>query len=231
MTQDAGDLTHRVIAIDGPAASGKSTVSRRLAAGLGYLYVDSGAVYRGITWKALQDGISCRDDARVKELLARLSMEFYVQEGAVRYRIDGIDPGQGIRTQQVDENVSPIAAMPEVRTRVTNWLRDMRKFGNLVMEGRDIGTVVFPDAERKFYLNASAEVRAQRRHAELVARQEVSHAEDVANAILVRDRIDSTRKKDPLRIAAEAIQVDSTGMSIDQVVAFIRERIADSNSR
>lgn len=218
-------MSNPVIAIDGPAASGKSTVGRRLAAALGWLYVDSGALYRGVTWKALQEGISCRDATRVKELLGRLDMRFEVRGGAVVYRVDGVDPGQGIRTQLVDENVSPIAAMPEVRTRVNEWLRSMRALGNLVVDGRDIGTVVFPDAAHKFYLSASAEVRARRRHAELVARNEFSHADDVREAILARDRIDSTRKKDPLTIAADAMEIDSTGLSIDQVVAAIRERI------
>ncbi|MDI6774542.1 MAG: (d)CMP kinase [Verrucomicrobiota bacterium] len=217
--------SNRVIAIDGPAASGKSTVGRRLAAALGCLYVDSGALYRGVTWKALREGLACRDTEAVKGLLARLNIRFHAREGAVGYLIDGVDPGPEIRTQQVDENVSPIAAMPEVRARVNEWLRGMLQFGDLVVDGRDIGAAVFPDAAHKFYLNAAVEVRARRRHAEMTARNEPSRADNVRRAILTRDQRDSTRKKDPLTIAPDAVEIDSTELTIDEAVAAIRARI------
>ena len=211
-----------VVAIDGPAASGKSTVARRVAAALGRVYVDSGALYRGVTWMALQRGVATTDAEAVVRLAESLKPEFTVVEGAVRFRLDGEDPGDGIRTQVVNDNVSRVAAQPGVRTRVTAWLRQMADYGDLVMEGRDIGSAVFPAARWKFYLDASPEERARRRLAE--SRERVD-AETVSRSLHRRDAVDSGRKTAPLRVAEDAVVVDTTGKTIEQVVAEVLARI------
>ena len=211
----------KVIAIDGPAASGKSTVAKLVAAETNGIYVDSGALYRAITWKALQEGIDTTDFAANAKLAQSITPEFYVKDNAVRFRIDGIELNTELRTPEINSNVSYIAATPEARVVVVAWLRDMTKFGNLVMEGRDIGTAVFPNAEKKFYLDASPEERARRRHKEQSESGLKQSVTEVGSSLQKRDKIDSTRKKDPLKIADDAIVIDSTGKSIDEVVAII----------
>ena len=218
-------MRNRIIAIDGPSASGKSTVARRLAVRLGCTYVDSGAVYRGITWKVLAD--QC-EPARTEEVIAcldRMSMEFFVTEGAVRFRIDGVEPGPGLRSEAISGRVSEVAAIPAVRAAATGWLRSMTRLGNLVMEGRDIGTVVFPGADFKFYLDASPDERARRRSAELSA--DAQGVPAVLAALQRRDGIDSGRKTAPLRIAEGAVVLDTTGLSIDEVVGRIVRAIEE----
>lgn len=211
-----------VVAIDGPAASGKSTVARRLAKQFGFLYVDSGALYRGVTWAALQRGIPGTDTRGVLETMERMDIRFEVADGAVTFTIDGCSPGAALRTETVNRNVSPVAAIAEVRARVVVWLQAMAAHGSLVMEGRDIGTRVFPDTRHKFYLDADPDVRARRRLREMA---EPASAHQVGESLKRRDTIDSARKTDPLRIAPDAVVVDSTGMSIDEVVAWILPRI------
>ena len=218
-------MPNKVIAIDGPSASGKSTVARKVAAGLGYQYVDSGALYRGIAWRATGMGADASVAADVVSAMKKMAVVFFVEAGAVRYRIDGVEPRAEIRTERVSEQVSLVAAIPEVRARVTQWLREMTEFGNLVMEGRDIGTVVFPGAEAKFYLDASAEERARRRHAELNPAGETADVGRVMNSLKNRDQRDSGRKTAPLKLADDAQVVDTTGLSIDQVVEAILKRL------
>lgn len=220
-------MPNRVIAVDGPAASGKSTVARKLAAQLNYRYVDSGALYRVIAWKTLESGRDTSQPAEVLETLRTMRVEFFEADGAVRYRVDGYEPRAEIRTERVSGAVSAVAAMPEVRAAVTKWLRDMVRFGNLVMEGRDIGTVVFPGADQKFYLDASPEERARRRHAELKPTGEAADVGRVMSSLQSRDQKDSGRSTAPLCIAADAHVVDTTGLSIDQVVAVIAQRAGD----
>jgi cytidylate kinase len=210
-------MSSDVIAIDGPSASGKSTVARQVAARLGRLYVDSGALYRGITWRVLEEG---HDPARPEQVLATLKsipIEFFVADRAVRFRIGGHEPVAEIRSEQVNERVSLVAAMHEVRTQVTRWLQAMAAQGPLVMEGRDIGTVVFPGARFKFYLDASPEERARRRHAET----EGGDVGRVMASLQTRDQRDSGRQTAPLRLAPDARTLDTTGLSIDDVVARI----------
>ncbi|MCE9615946.1 MAG: (d)CMP kinase [Lentisphaerae bacterium] len=214
-----------VVAIDGPAASGKSTVSRRLAGALGYLYVDSGALYRGVTWAALEQGIPGTDTARVLSCMAACRFAFEVADGAVVFTIDGFRPVGQLRTETVNRNVSPVAAVPEVRVQVVEWLRSLVRFGSLVMEGRDIGTKVFPASPFKFYLDAAPEERARRRHEEMAG--QVSAAE-VGESLKRRDLIDSRRQMDPLKVAADARVIDSTGMGVDDVVQVI---LADIEAR
>ena len=218
-------MPNKVIAIDGPSASGKSTVARKVAAGLGYQYVDSGALYRGIAWKAAELGADVSVPSEVVAAMARMQVVFFVEAGAVRYRIDGVEPRAEIRTERVSELVSQVAAIPEVRTRVTQWLRDMATLGNLVMEGRDIGTVVFPVADAKFYLDASPEERARRRHAELKPSGETADVDRVMTSLKNRDQRDTGRKTAPLKLADDAQIVDTTGLDIDQVVAEILRRL------
>ena len=218
-------MPNKVIAIDGPSASGKSTVARKVAAGLGYQYVDSGALYRGIAWRATGMGADAAIAAEVVSAMKKMNVVFFVEAGAVRYRIDGVEPRAEIRTERVSEQVSLVAAIPEVRAQVTQRLRKMTDSGNLVMEGRDIGTVVFPGAEAKFYLDASAEERARRRHAELNPAGETADVGRVMNSLKNRDQRDSGRKTAPLKLADDAQVVDTTGLSIDQVVEAILKRL------
>lgn len=207
-----------VIAIDGPAASGKSTVARRVAQSLGALYVDSGALYRAVAWKALEAGVDPQDTDRVAVLAEAIDMRFFVEGLSVGFSIDAQSPGAALRVERVNQAVSPVATNPVVRHHVTNWLRGMRSLGPLVMEGRDIGTAVFPGATFKFYLDASPEVRAQRRHAEM---QEALTVDAVGASLSRRDQIDSKRTVAPLAVADDAIVVDSSTMGIDDVVNFI----------
>ncbi|OGV58673.1 MAG: cytidylate kinase [Lentisphaerae bacterium RIFOXYA12_FULL_48_11] len=218
-------MANKVVAIDGPSASGKSTVAKRVAAALGFLYVDSGALYRAVTWKALQEKVSTSDASRVSILLQNLAITFYEKEGIVCFKIDDRELKNEIRAIEVNENVSKIAAMPEVRSQVVVWLRDMVRFGDLVMEGRDIATAVFPNAEHKFYLDASEEERAKRRFQEIHDGAEKITFTDVNESLKRRDAIDKGRKMDPLRMANGAVKIDTTGMNIDQVVQFIVDRL------
>jgi CMP/dCMP kinase len=214
-----------VIAIDGPSASGKSTVARKVAAALGWLYVDSGAMYRAVAWQALQAGIEPADQGAVAAYVSTIEARFFEENGAVVFEMAGERPGEALRREAVNQAVSPVAANPAVRERVTAWLRDMRSQGKLVMEGRDIGSVVFPDAAHKFYLDASPEERARRRHAEA---QEGLSVAAIGASLQRRDQIDSKRKAAPLAVAPDAVIVDSTGLTIDDVVAAILKHIEPS---
>jgi cytidylate kinase len=213
-----------VIAIDGPAASGKSTVARRVAEATGALYVDSGALYRAVAWKVLESGVDPQDAGAVAAMVPGIAMRFYVEGPAVGFAIDEQTPGMALRTERVNQAVSPVAANPVVRERVTGWLRDMTALGALVMEGRDIGTAVFPAVPFKFYLDASPEVRAQRRHAEMAAAEALTVAA-VGASLSRRDQIDSRRATAPLATAADAIIVDSSRMGVDEVVAFVLDAV------
>ncbi len=211
-----------VIAIDGPSASGKSTVARKVAAAMDWLYVDSGAVYRAVAWRVIQHKIDPTDQETVAAHARQIDANFFVETGAVVFEMGGERPGKALRREAVNLGVSPVAANPVVREIVTAWLRGMRDLGNLVMEGRDIGSVVFPEAAFKFYLDASPEERARRRHAET---QEGLSVDAVGASLQRRDQIDSRRMTAPLTVAQDADIVDSTGMSIDDVVAAILKRI------
>jgi len=210
-----------IVAVDGPSASGKSTVSRRAAQALGFVYVDSGAVYRGITWKCVKTGIDVKDAQAVTNLLIRMNMELVLRDGAVGYLIDGEDPGQEIRAEPVRERVADIAAQQSVRVYIVEKLRLMQKFGSLVMEGRDIGTVVFPDTPFKYYLDADPEERARRRAAEIQQTEGAGDVGEVLSSLRRRDQKDSSRATAPLQIALGAKIINSTGMTIDQVVDTI----------
>jgi len=220
-----------VVAVDGPAASGKSTVSRRLAEMLGYLYVDTGAMYRAITWKALEDNFDVNDTIDVIAMLHRIKISFEVADRQVRMLIDGVYPGDAIRAPRVTEKASTIAAIPEVRHVLVQHQRSLTKFGNLVMEGRDIGSVVFPDTPHKFYLEASPEVRAERRRRDLEAMRIPASQEGVKQSLQSRDLKDSIRSASPLQIALGATVVENSHLSIEENAQVILDHIRQKDLR
>lgn len=210
-----------IIAIDGPAASGKSTLGFRLADVLGYLYFDTGLMYRAVTWLALNQGIDTSDEAAVTRLAEDVPIEVTapsLEDGrACDVVVDGHDITWEIRKPEVDSNVSVVSAYPGVRKALTTQQRRIGMRGRVVMVGRDIGTVVLPEADLKIYLDASPEERASRRHREIVERGgRVSYA-DVLGKVIDRDRIDSTRAVAPLKPAADAVILDSDALDADEV--------------
>ena len=210
---------NNVIAIDGPGGAGKSSVSRLVGRRLGYLHVDSGALYRIMTWQCLVRGVDTSDPAAVAALAADVDIECRPEDGAIAYYVGGEAPGDRIRTPEINAHASAVATVKEVRDRVTAILRAMTRHGNLVVEGRDITTAVFPDSPARFYLTASAEARARRRQKEEIEKGIANQsAEAVKASLLARDRIDSTRRYAPLRKADSAIEIDSSDMTLEQVV-------------
>ena len=210
---------NNVIAIDGPGGAGKSSVSRLVGRRLGYLHVDSGALYRIMTWQCLVRGVDTSDPAAVAALAADVDIECRPEDGAIAYYVGGEAPGDRIRTPEINAHASAVATVKEVRDRVTAILRAMTRHGNLVVEGRDITTAVFPDSPARFYLTASAETRARRRQKEEIEKGIANQsAAAVKASLLARDRIDSTRRYAPLRQADSAIEIDSSDMTLEQVV-------------
>ena len=215
-------MDKRVIAIDGPSGAGKSSVSKRVGKELGFLHVDSGALYRIMTWQCLEMGVDTGDPAAVARCAAAVEIECRPEDGAIAYYVGGEAPGNRIRTPEINAHASPVATVKEVRDRVTEILRSLVAHGDLVVEGRDITTAVFPDSPARFYLTASAEVRAARRQKEEVEKGIANQsAEAVKASLLARDAIDSTRKHAPLRKADGALEIDSTNLTLDQVVETV----------
>ena len=213
--------TPSVIAIDGPAASGKSTIGLRLANELGYLFFDTGVMYRAITWLALERGINVRDEAAVTALAGETQIDVAPASKTDGRICDVLANGQDItwetRTRRVDENVSIVAAYAGVRKALSQQQRRIGQRGRIVMVGRDIGTVVLPEADLKIYLDATAEERARRRYEEIVARGGKTEFESILKRVIERDRIDSTRDVAPLRAADDAVVLDSDQLNEDQV--------------
>jgi cytidylate kinase len=207
-----------VVAVDGPSGSGKSTVSRRLASSLDARYLDTGAMYRAVTWAVLRAGADLQDTDAVAKVAAETDLEIGTDPAAPHIRANGTAVDAAIRGPEVTGAVSAVAAVPAVRQQLVALQRELiARAGRIVVEGRDIGTVVAPDAELKVYLTASAEARAQRRSAE-DAVDVAATAADLAR----RDRLDSTRAADPLQQAADAVVLDTTLLGIDEVVAELR---------
>ncbi len=209
------------IAIDGPAASGKSTTARLVARRLNYLYIDSGAMYRAITLKALRRGIPAADIERVAELSRQTRIEFKQNDRQTEVYMDGEDVSTAIRLPEVAQNISPVAANSRVREILVEKQQSLGQNGGVVMDGRDITTVVFPDAELKIYMQASAEERARRRVRELEEKGIASDFKGVLEDIIRRDRADFTREHGPLKQAPGAVVIDTTALSIEEQVEKI----------
>ena len=220
-----------VVAVDGPAASGKSTVSRAVAKMLGYNYVDSGAMYRAVTWKALEMGIDVDNTAAVIGMMYTIKIDFRMVDKSARIIIDGVDPGEKIREPRVAEKVSTIAAIPEVRQILVQHQRSMTKFGDLVMEGRDIGSVVFPDTPYKYYLDADPEVRTLRRKRDFEAMQIEASREGVAQNIQMRDTKDSSRATAPLQIALGATVIENSKMTVQETAKIVVDHMRQQGFR
>ena len=195
------------VAIDGPAASGKSTVAKTLAKRLGLIMVNTGAMYRAVAWATIQHGVDPADSAAVINLLDRVDFTCGVENNLSTVLVDGVDPGDALRQDAVNSRVSKVAAISEVRELLVSMQRDYLELGSVVMEGRDIGSVVFPNTPFKMYIDASEEVRRKRRA-----------AEGIIDDPTARDKEDSKRKSSPLVIAEGAVVIDSSEMDVEQVV-------------
>jgi cytidylate kinase len=206
-----------IIAIDGPSGAGKGTVARAVAAARGYQYVDTGAMYRAVGWKAVQTGVALDDEEAVR----RVAETSDIVASATRIAIDGVDVTRDIRTPVMDRAAASVARLPGVRSVLVARQRQMATAGGVVMEGRDIGTVVFPDADVKIYLDASPEERARRRANDTAHSGGPAAVSDVASLLTERDRLDQTRTASPLVAAADAERVDTTGKSVEEVVAQV----------
>jgi cytidylate kinase len=210
-----------VVAVDGPSGSGKSTVSRRLATALGARYLDTGAMYRAVTWAVLRSGVEPTDVEGVAKVAAEMDLEIGTDPTVPHVVADGYDVSTDIRGPEVTAHVSAVAAVPAVRQILVGMQRAIIAAApRIVVEGRDIGTVVAPDADLKVYLTASAAARARRRSAE-----DASDVDTTAADLARRDTYDSTRAVDPLQQAADAVVLDTTGMGIDEVVAHLRSLV------
>ena len=213
---------NRVIAIDGPSGAGKSSVSRIVGERLGFLHVDSGALYRIMTWQCLENGIDTANAEAIAAFASSVEVECRAEGGAIAYYVKGEAPGNRIRTPEINAHASQVATVKAVRDRITALLRGMTAYGDLVVEGRDITTAVFPDSPARFFLTASAEARARRRQKEEVEKGIANEdAETVKASLLARDAIDSTRKYAPLRKADGVIEIDSSDLTLEQVVETV----------
>lgn len=206
-----------IIAVDGPAGSGKSTISKLLAKELGLVYLDTGAMYRLFTLKMLKENVSFSDNDKINELLEKLNINIEND----KFYLDDEDVSEEIRKTDVAENVSKTAAIDEVRKKMVSLQREFSKSKNVILDGRDIGTVVFPEADIKIFLVADPRERAERRFKELKAKGENISLDSIYENILKRDKLDSTRENSPLKKANDAIEVDTTGKNIEEVKNII----------
>ena len=225
-----------IIAVDGFSSSGKSTMARRLAAPVGYRYIDSGAMYRAVTLYALDNGMidpeGRPDTAAIIAALPEIHIDFAVQPGDSQHTmLNGTDVETEIRRLRVSNAVSPVAAIPEVRHALVAMQKQMGESRGIVMDGRDIGTVVFPDAELKIFVDASAETRARRRFKELVEGGSQVSYEDVLANVVHRDHIDTTRAESPLRRADDAIALDNSDMTLDEQDAWLLDKFNKATTR
>lgn len=203
-----------IIAIDGPSGAGKGTVARRIAADLGYRYVDSGAMYRAVSWKAVRERVALDDE----EAIARLAERSRIEVSSHRVTIDDVDVTREIRTPDIDHAAAAVARLPRVRAVLVERQRRLGEGGAIVMEGRDIGTVVFPRADMKLYLDALPEERAKRRANDPAHSAASTSVSEIVTALAARDTLDRTRTASPLHAAEDAIVIDTTGKTVDEVV-------------
>lgn len=216
-----------IITLDGPAGSGKSTVARELARALGYAYLDTGAMYRAVTLAMLRNKIDCTNASRVIETLPELTIDIRYDGGVQKTLLNGEDVSEAIRTPDVSRNVSAIAAIPEVRRHLVAQQQRMGWEGGYVVDSRDAGTVIFPNAEMKFFLTASVNERARRRRLELAAQQTSLTLEQMIEEIERRDRLDSSRDVSPLQKAPDAIEIDNTNLTVNDQVEWIIKRFRE----
>ena len=212
------------VAIDGPAGAGKSSISKVVAKKLGYLYIDTGAMYRGITWALLNAGISIDDVDAVEAALSKIRLELRVEETGLSVWVNGTDVSQDIRTQYVTSHVSQVAAQKAVRTKLVEMQRHMASAGGVILDGRDIGSVVLPNAELKVYLTASVETRGHRRWLELKDSENIS-LEEVCRTVAERDAMDMNRKESPLVCVDDAVVVETDHLSIEETVQTLVDLI------
>jgi cytidylate kinase len=212
-----------VIAIDGPSGAGKSTAARSLAERLGYTFVDTGAMYRAVAWKALERGLALDDGDDLGELAAATRIE--LAGSLPRVFVDGVEVTTALRTREVSQAASRISAHPPVRRALVARQREMGKDGGVVMDGRDIGSVVFPHADLKFYMDATPRMRAERRQKELAAAGRAADVDTIEREIRERDRADSTRADSPLVRLADAEYVDTTALGPQEVTELLNARV------
>lgn len=210
-------MKYKVIAIDGPAGAGKSTIAKKLADSMGYTYIDSGAMYRALTLKVLRENIPLKEFDRIIALAGETDIDF--RENSIF--LDGRAVDVEIREENVNRNVSYIAEIPQVRKLMVDLQRKISRNKNVVMDGRDVGTVIFPSANMKFYITASVDERAERRYNELKLKGYDAEIQDIKSQIEKRDHIDSTRTESPLSIASDAIIIDTTGKCVEEVLAEV----------
>ncbi len=213
------------IAIDGPAGAGKSSVAKALAADYGYVYVDTGAMYRALAYKAINSGIAVKESCDIEKMLGDTLLDITYNEKGQRIILDGEDISDKIRTPQISMGASDISAIPYVRTWLLDMQKNLAKRNNCIMDGRDIGTTILPNADVKIFLTASVEERAERRYKELLEKGEQVSYEDIVEDVKKRDYNDSHRAVSPLKKADDAIEVDTTNLDIVQTIAAIKEII------
>lgn len=208
---------HQAIAIDGPAASGKSTVAKRIASDWGITMVNSGAMYRAVAWEVLRRGLDPNNSSEVVSLLSEVQWGCLIRDGQTVMRVGEDEPSmEELKSEAVNNAVSPVAAIPEVRALLVSKQREFLELGDLVMEGRDIGSVVFPETPFKFFITANEDVREARRQ-----------AEGGGDTVQKRDQHDSQRKTSPLMVAEGAIEIDTSAMSLEDVVVLVKEKLVE----
>ncbi len=214
-----------IVAIDGPAGTGKGTVAKLISERLDFVYIDTGAMYRCITLKMIRENISLNEEEKIKDLLERTKITFKNLDDKQHVYLDGEDVSDLIRKPNVNELVSPVSAIKIIRIKMVELQRKLGEEGNVIMEGRDITTVVFPNAEVKIYLDAKLEIRAERRYKELIARGNDVTYEDTLESIRKRDKNDMEKEMGALKIAEDAVVIDTSNMTIEEVYDKIKEII------
>lgn len=218
-----------IIAIDGPAGAGKSTIAKKVADSLGYVYIDTGAMYRAFTYELLTSSISLSDIEKITKVLEKTNIEFKNNE----IFLNNLNVTNEIRSKNVTANVSAVSAIPQVREKLVDLQRKIASESNSILDGRDIGTVVFPNAELKIFLTASVKIRALRRYNELIAKDKNIDINEIEAEIEKRDKLDSSRETSPLIKAADAIEIDTSDLSIDEVantILKLAEEICENES-